>query len=361
MTTGKVQRRKGDVNGSISLDTSGRAASLPAVTPTARAPTEDLLPAADSTHIRPAIAAALERLGPGDYPAARDALPTAARGHNLVLVAPPAAPYAAPALAGLLDRLGEGRRALLLAPAAQLAEWGGVAHQLAAGSGLRIQVAQGTARAQRRLRGDGVDLLIATPETALALHRRSALGVDGIVGVLLAWPETWEDQAGLAPLMQDLAKDVQRVVVTAAQGSAADLVERYARRALTLGAGDGPAPEPAGPVRTVAVAWDRRASALSDLLELLDPASLVVWTADRGRHEEIGRHVAAGDPDARIVTGDAPKASTVIAFDLPSPARLRQLLGAGEWCCWFRPTRWVTSSVSPAHAGPSACRVSSIR
>ena len=289
------------------------------------------MPPSNPTHLPAPIAAALERLGWSlDDAAVRDVAPTAARGHNLVLVAPPAAAYAAPALAGVLGRLGEGRRAVVLAPAAQLAEWGGTAQQLADGTGLRIQVAQGTARAMRRLRADGVDLLVAAPETALALHRRSALGLDGIVAVLLAWPEAWEDEAGLAALMQDLSKEAQRVVVTSTPGSAADLVERYARRALTLGATEGPAPEPAGPVRTVTVAWERRAAALADLVELLDPASLVVWTADRGHHEAIGRHVAAGDPDIQVVTGDAPAASVVIAFDPPSPARLRQLLGAGE-------------------------------
>jgi ATP-dependent RNA helicase DeaD len=288
------------------------------------------LPAVESIQLRPALAAALDRLGPGDSAAARDALPTAARGHNLVLAVPPAPAYAAPALAGLLERLGEGRRALLLTPAAQLTEWGGLAHRLAADTGLRIQVAQGTARALRRMRAEGVDLLIATPETALSLQRRSGLGVESLVGILLAWPESWEDEASLAPLMQDLGKDVQRIVVTALPGRAADLVERYARRALTLGGHDGPAPEPAGPVRTVAVPWDRRTSALADLVELLDPASLVVWTADRGRHEEIGRYVAAGDPEVHVVIGDAPKASVVLAFDPPGPERLRQLLGAGE-------------------------------
>ncbi|HEU5039476.1 MAG TPA: DbpA RNA binding domain-containing protein, partial [Gemmatimonadales bacterium] len=204
------------------------------------------------------------------------------------------------------------------------------AQRLAAGSGLRIQVAHGTARAMRRLRADGLDLLIATPETALALHRRSALGLDGVVAVLLAWPEAWEEEAGLAAVMQDLPKDAQRVVLTSTPGRAADLVERYARRALELGGGEGHAPEPTGPVRTVGVAWERRAAALSDLVELLDPASLAVWTADRGHHEEIGRHVPAGDPDVHLVTGDAPRAAVVIAFDPPTPERLRQLLAAGE-------------------------------
>jgi ATP-dependent RNA helicase DeaD len=289
------------------------------------------LPAADTHQLQAFIAAALERLGwREDDGAMREALPTAARGHNLVQVLPPAPVYGVPALAGLLGRLGEGRRALLLAPAAQLAEWGAAVHQLTAGTGLRIQVGHGTARAMRRLKGEGLELLIATPDTALALHKRSALGMDGLVGVMLAWPESWEDQDSLAPLMQDLGRDAQRIVLTSAAAGAAELVDRYARRALTLGVQEGAVPEPAGPVRTVSVSWERRAAALSDLLELLDPASLVVWTADRSHHGEIGRHVAVGEGEIRVVTGDAPRAALVVAFDPPSPERLRQLLGAGE-------------------------------
>ncbi|MEZ0335691.1 MAG: hypothetical protein ACAI18_16975, partial [Gemmatimonadales bacterium] len=180
----------------------------------------------ESLHLTPSIAQSLTRLGwSADDTAVREAVPTVARGHNLVLVTPPAPVYAVPALAGLLSRLGEGRHALLLAPGSQLQEWGGQANALAADSNLRIQVAHGTARAMRRLRSEGVDLLITTPDTALALHRRSALSVDAIVAVVLAWPESWDDEASLAPLMQDLPKEAQRIVVTAAPARAADLVE----------------------------------------------------------------------------------------------------------------------------------------
>jgi hypothetical protein len=304
----------------------------------------------ESLHLRPSVATSLERLGWSvDDAAVREAAPTAARGHNLVVVTPPAPVYAVPALAGLVSRLGAGGHALLLAPASQLQEWGGQAGALAADSNLRIQVAHGTARAMRRLRGEGVDLLITTPDTALALHRRSSLGADAIVGVLFAWPESWEDEAGLAPLMQDLPKDTQRIVVTADPARAADLVERYARRALTLGATDGTASEAVGPVRTVAVPWDRRASALADLVELLDPTSLTVWTMDRGHHPQIARAIAIADPDIRVATGDAPKASLIVAFDPPSPARLRQLLSAGEVVLLAPPetTRYLERIASP--------------
>jgi ATP-dependent RNA helicase DeaD len=184
----------------------------------------------------------------------------------------------------------------------------------------------------RRLKAAEVDLVVTSPDTALALHRRSALGPEGVGAVFLAWPESWESEESLAPLMQDLSKDAQRIICTGAADRAADLVERYARRALTVGVSpaDTASPAPAGPVRTAGVSWDRRAQSLADLVELMDPASVVVWTADRSRHGDIARVLPRGDPAVKVVTGDAPKAAVVIAFDLPAPDRLRQLLSAGE-------------------------------
>ncbi len=286
----------------------------------------------DDLHLSPPIAAAVERLGwsPAD-PTLREATPTAARGHNLVVVAPPSPAYAVPALAGMLSRLSPGTRGLLLCAEAQLTEWGALVAGLAGGA-LRIQVARGTARALRRLKASDLDLLVTSPDTALALHRRSALGPEEMSAVFLAWPESWESGESLAPLMQDLRKDAQRIVCTGAADQGADLVERYARRALTVGVASAEAPPatPAGPVRTAGVSWERRAPALADLVETLDPVSLAVWTVDRSRHDDIARALPPGDPAVRLVTGDAPKAAVVIAFDLPAPERLRQLLSAGD-------------------------------
>ena len=284
----------------------------------------------EELHLAPQIAAALERLGwTAADPLVREAAPTAARGHNLVAVAPPAPAYAAPALAGMLSRLGPQRGGLLLCPAVQLEDWGTLVHTLAGGAGIRVQIAHVAARATRRLKAGTVDLLVTTPETALALHTRSALQMETLASVLLAWPEAWEEAESLAPLMADLPKESQRIVLSGAPERVADLVERYARRALTLGAPTEPA-GPTGPVRTVAVPWARRAAALGELVELLDPASISVWTADRAQHAAIGRAVALAEPELQLSTGDAPAAEVVIAFDPPSPARLRQLLAAGE-------------------------------
>jgi hypothetical protein len=237
--------------------------------------------------------------------------------------------HAAPGLAGLLSRLLDGGRGLLLAPASQLDEWGALVHELARESGLRVQVAHGLSRAMRRLRSGALDLVIASPETALTLAGRSALRMEEVTALFLAWPESWADEDKITPLMQDLSKDALRVIYTANPDRVGAIGERYARKALTIGVpGDGlPA---AGPVRTVSVPWSRRISALADLMELLDPASLVIWTADRSRHAAISQIISGGEPDVRLVTGDAPAGGTVIAFDLPSGERLRQLLSAGD-------------------------------
>jgi hypothetical protein len=283
----------------------------------------------EELHLKPAIATTLARLGwsPADA-AVREAAPTAARGHNLIAITPPVPVYATAAAAGLLSRLEKGKRALILAPASQLDEWGALVHRLSQGTGLTVQVAHGTARVTRQLRSDAVDVVVATPETAVSLVSRSALKMETVAGVLLAWPETWPDADSLTPLMQDLAKETQRIVYTAEPDRVNQLMERFASKALTIARPQ--ADTPVGPVRTVSVPWARRAPALAELIELLDPPSLVIWTVDRSYHDAIAQAISVTEPEVRLVTGDAPTAGTIIAFDLPTAERLRQLHDSGE-------------------------------
>jgi ATP-dependent RNA helicase DeaD len=65
-------------------------------------------------------------------------------------------------------------------------------------------------------------------------------------------------------------------------------------------------------------------------MELLDPASLSVWTADRSLHAAIAQAIGPNESEVRLVTEDAPPAETIIAFDLPSGERLEQLRSAGD-------------------------------
>jgi ATP-dependent RNA helicase DeaD len=201
-------------------------------------------------------------------------------------------------------------------------------HGLIRETPLSAQVARGTARALRRLRTDSVDVVVATPETALTLVTRSALRMETVDSLMLAWPELLLDEDSITPLMQDLPRDAPRIVYTAEPERIGALVERYARKALTIGS---PGPEGAlGPVRTASTSWTGRVDALADLIELLDPASLTIWTVDRQYHDAIARAIAGNQPEIHLVCGDAPPAGTIIAFDLPTGERLRQLLTAGE-------------------------------
>ncbi|HEX6643226.1 MAG TPA: DbpA RNA binding domain-containing protein [Gemmatimonadales bacterium] len=288
----------------------------------------------EELNVAPPAAKALAAMGwDTTHAAARDMAPTAARGNNLVAVVPPSPAYAAPALAGALGRIEAGAPFLLLVPGSDLDAWGALVHRLARELPLRIQVAHGEARALRRLRDAALDLLVATPATALSLLRRSALKAAGLGGVLIAWPERFESAEPLTELMHDVPKDAQRIVVTSDPARAADLVERYARKALTVTMAAYPpadAPAAAHPVRTAAVAWGRRVGAVEELVELLDPASVAVWAADRSYEDEIARAVPFGEGAVTFATADVPAADLVVAFDLPDAARLAQLRAAGN-------------------------------
>ncbi len=265
-------------------------------------------------------------------PLLKDAVPTVARGHNLVAVLPPSPASAAPLIGAVLGRLGAGVRGLMVVPSGMLAEWAGVVFGVSRGTGVRVAAALGSARALRELRAGSVDLLVASPSVIQELMTSSALKAEGLGVIVLAQPEAWADHAAIAPLMQDVPSEAQRIVLTADPAAAADMVERYARKALVLGtpAVEAPPLAPVGPVRTVSVAWSRRSAALGELLQLLDPATVTIWARDRSSGADIARAVPLDGDSVRLVTGDAPKSSLVIAFDLPSHARLAQLVEAGD-------------------------------
>lgn len=282
--------------------------------------------------LAPPVAATLAAAGwPADHPAMREAAPVAARGHNLVYVAPPSPTWAAPVLGGVLSRLAGTRRGpvVALSPAEGVDEWARIARGIADGTGLRLAGAHTPGRVTRLLRSDTVDLVFLTPQTAHELVRRSALKMDAVDGILFLWPEAWGPEDLLPGLLQDAGREVQRVVVTADHRGAAPLIERYCWRAPLvdiLGADDSAPP----PVRTVSVGWRRRIEALVDLVEQLDPESLSIWVADLGDRDTITRALAAAGAEATISNAAAVRGALIIAYDLPSPLRLRELSAQGE-------------------------------
>ena len=282
--------------------------------------------------LAPSMAETLAAAGwPADHPAMREAAPVAARGHNLVYVAPPSPGWALPVLAGVLSRVADNRRGpiIALASAESVDEWARIAHRMAEGTGLRIAAAQTTARVTRLLRSDTVDLVFLTPETAHELVRRSALKMSAVDGILLLWPEAWGHADLLPELLQDAVRETQRIVVTADHSATTPLIERYCWRAPLI---DVLGPEDAAPpaVRTVTVGWRRRIEALTDLVEQLDPESLAIWLSDLGDRDAITRALGAAGAAAKI-SNDAPdRSALIIAYDLPSPLRLKQLSAQGE-------------------------------
>ena len=297
------------------------------------------------------ISAHLESLGyRADQVEMKEILPLTARGNNVVIVAPPSAVHALPALAGVCRALteGEGARGLILVPTGALGAWTRVLAPLAQAAGLRLHAGAGQARAARQLAAGTVDLLLTTPETAHALQQRATLKVDGLKAVVLAWPELWADDVAVTALMTD-AKEAQRVVLTSDPGAVTDLVERYARKAMTFGVPgvDHSLPGPLGPVRTVSVTESERGQALAAALEVLDPASAVVWAMDPTGVAEATAVLAGRSTGVTVVSGDVPPSKVIIAWDLPARPRLEQLLAAGEVVCFVPPQaeRWAASAL----------------
>ena len=253
----------------------------------------------------------------------------ASRGNNLVFIAPASPSAARPVLAGVLAAEPQSGKWLALAPAESIEEWARVGAQLAGRGTQRVAGAQTPARLTRLLLSDTVSLVVTAPLTAHELVRRAGLKLDGLAGVLLLWPEAWGGDELATLLLQDLPKDAQRLLVTADPAGSAALIERYCWRAAVIDL-LGPERLDATPqVRAVPVAWGRRNAALVDLVEQLDPESLFVWIADPADAPAIERALAGSGIGATI--GTAPEAAAVVvAYDLPSPALLRDLAGQGQ-------------------------------
>lgn len=309
----------------------------------------------EALHVTDAVGTALSRLGysPGDS-YLNQVAPTAARGNNLVVVAPPVALHAVPGIAGALSALANQPqgRLLILAPEAALSEWEAVVVLLTRDTGQSTHTVRSLARATRLIQAGGVQVLLATPQAALTLAQRSILKLDHVTSLLIVWPEAWDDDAATTALMQDLGRDTQRIVYTIEQDRVNDLVERYARRALTVGpsietlpasadSATSPAKPRPGSIRTVITPWIHRGTALKEILELLDPATSAVWTLTAVTEPGLPAGV-------NLCNGRVPAADLIIAYDLPTSTQLAQLAESSQVVLLVPPTAetWV-SRVAP--------------
>lgn len=198
------------------------------------------------------------------------------RGRHVVVVAPPA-----PEQAGDLWRLlGASPGVVIACPdEACAAAWAA-----AAPADRRIAAVTGLRRATRLLTTQPPQVLAGSTADLMALVTQSALKLDTVTTLVVAWPEqaASSDPTELETLL-GAAPDARRVVLAWNPGALGDFLERHARRAEIVGAlpvdAEGKPLSPAGPARyAIAAALpDRRATLLRDTLDQLAPARPFIW------------------------------------------------------------------------------------
>jgi ATP-dependent RNA helicase DeaD len=284
-----------------------------------------------------AHAAGYERL----TPLQAAALPVLRRGGNAVLHASAGAGVTAAFALPLLDRLVEseraeagenaGPRALVLVPTAERAgQLAAALGALADATGLAVRAAAPGWHAQ------GADVLVATPDRALAQLQTSALKLEGVRALVLVelagmfelyGADALATLAGLAP------RDAQRIVTAAELTAEVEaFVEGHARRALTIPSRpadprDVQQREPIGQIGYLVAGDAEKTELVARLLDNVETNALVrTRTARRAEHvqRELGRRgiTAAAGAAIRVVgfDSDAATAERVISYDVPFSA-----------------------------------------
>ena len=224
------------------------------------------------------------------------------RGRHVVLVTPPAVQLAHH-LWELIpprppDRLpGDGPAALIVCiDDVSAAEWRSVAP-----AQLPVHAVTGLTRTARLLEERSVHVLAGAAKDLAALLSRSALKLETVATVVVAWPEALAAGAHAAPLdtLLSEARGARRIVLSWNPAALGDFLERHARRALVVGTPPvSDAGTPLGPIgraRYAIVPPSRRPAAVREALDALDPKRPLVW--DGGPVEPAER------PDAILCTG----------------------------------------------------------
>ena len=264
---------------------------------------------------------------------AADIQPTVARNGNVVAVMPPSAVYLTPALAALSFRsAGKGLQLIVLASEPMLNSVEQVLTGAWPPADGTVLAARSADRAADLLRQQRVTALITSPDTALALLARSSLPLESAPTVLLAWPETWDDDATIIGLMQDLPAEAQRILYTAEPGRAERWGERYLRKALVLGVPPHGASSPIvqQAIMVASVRGIDSGTAVRQVLDLVESITALVWTATAETESTVTAALTKTPRRVTVTRGSVTPATLIIAADLPVPQDLSRLAAAAE-------------------------------
>jgi ATP-dependent RNA helicase DeaD len=188
-------------------------------------------------------------------------------------------------------------------------------------------------RGSRILTSRTVTAIAATPSAVVALMRASAVKLDGLRTVVLAWAdemvEARENEA-LEVVLAEIPKEASRVVVADRVTSEIEaLVERHLRRATRQISADSDAEPAALAIRYVTTTPLARPAAFRRLLDDLDPPSVVVVASEATGNEaratvaSLGYH---GDAMIRVETAPVEDTTALVVFyDLPSAANVAKV------------------------------------
>ncbi|MEO8880986.1 MAG: DbpA RNA binding domain-containing protein [Gemmatimonadaceae bacterium] len=207
-----------------------------------------------------------------------------------------------------------------------------------AGTPARVVPVTAWRRAARLLRLRPAAVIAGTPSDILELIRASAIKLDAVNTLVLAWADVMSDAAGepLEAVMAEVPKDAARVIVASHMTSAVEaLVERYARRARRSGAVPV-VEEIAVDLRYVAIAPQARESAFRRLLDDTDPERAAVYVRSDAAAKEVAdtlRAIGISDEEPSIViTRGEPveNVALVVLYEQPMSAEaLQTLAGMG--------------------------------
>jgi hypothetical protein len=209
---------------------------------------------------------------------------------------------------------------------------------IAAHPDVSVVAATTTARARRVVRNATV--VVGSPTAVLGLVRATALKLDTIKTLVLAWANL--EDPDLEALMAEIPKESPRVLAVESMTPAAEaFVERYARRPRRVEPAQPEAVAPAvvpAAVQYVTTSAAARPLALGRLLDELDPPSALIHVrrdaserAVRTTLHALGYH--GDDAVVRVTRSDresAEAAQLVVLYDVPLTAAELQAAVAGS-------------------------------